>query len=290
MSEKPLVSVVIPCYNHAQFVQETIQSVIDQDYENIELIIIDDGSQDNSVAAIQEMVPACEERFVRFSFRHRENRGLCATLNEMLSWCQGHYFSACASDDLIYPYKISLQVDYLERRKDLVGVFGGIDLLEVNGNKRTIVKGKSEYFFKDVFLHEFHLPAPTQLIRLANIKKVGGFNENLIIEDWSMWLSLTKDGCGLGYIKKPLAVYRKHANNLSGEVDKMYMGRIQILEEYKKSPFYLEGLSRVIVLYLSEKRDGSFIDKIGLIKKAISFSGKLLLKPFFYKNVIKSFL
>jgi len=58
--QQPLVSIVIPCYNHAQFVQETIQSVIDQDYENIELIIIDDGSNDNSVEVIQEMISAFE--------------------------------------------------------------------------------------------------------------------------------------------------------------------------------------------------------------------------------------
>lgn len=64
--ENPLVSIVIPCYNHAQFVQESIQSVIDQDYKNIELIIIDDGSKDNSIDVIKEMIPVCEERFTRF--------------------------------------------------------------------------------------------------------------------------------------------------------------------------------------------------------------------------------
>lgn len=78
-SNQPLVSVVIPCYNHESFVQDSIQSVIDQPYQNIELIIIDDGSKDGSVEKIQEMIPACQERFVRFEFQYRPNKGLSAT-------------------------------------------------------------------------------------------------------------------------------------------------------------------------------------------------------------------
>ncbi|MCD2506173.1 glycosyltransferase family A protein, partial [Staphylococcus aureus] len=73
--------------------------MIDQDYENIELIIIDDGSKDNSVIKIQEMVECCKQRFTRFEFRSRANIGLSATLNEALEWCEGEYFSALASDD-----------------------------------------------------------------------------------------------------------------------------------------------------------------------------------------------
>ena len=95
-NNQPLVSVVIPCYNHEQFVQDSIQSVIDQTYRNIELIIIDDGSKDGSVEKIQEMVDICEQRFTRFEFRSRPNKGLSSTLNEALEWCKGKYFSACS--------------------------------------------------------------------------------------------------------------------------------------------------------------------------------------------------
>lgn len=86
--QQPLVSIVIPCYNHEKYVQESIQSVIEQDYDNIELIIIDDGSSDNSVTKIKEMIQVCQKRFKRFEFRHRPNKGLCATLNEALAWCE----------------------------------------------------------------------------------------------------------------------------------------------------------------------------------------------------------
>ena len=138
--QQPLVSIVIPCYNHAQFVQETVQSVIDQDYENIELIIIDDGSKDNSVEVIQEMIPACEERFVRFEFRYRPNKGLCATLNEALEWCEGEYFSPTASDDILKQNKISTQLAIMLSKKEqkIIGVFVGIELIVTDAPVRVV--------------------------------------------------------------------------------------------------------------------------------------------------------
>ena len=85
MVNMPLVSIAIPSYNHEIYVQECIRSVIDQDYRNIELIIIDDGSTDNSVEKIEELIPLCKKRFVRFEFLCRENKGLSATLNEAIA-------------------------------------------------------------------------------------------------------------------------------------------------------------------------------------------------------------
>ena len=102
----PLISVVIPCYNHENFVQEAIQSVIDQDYKNIELLIIDDGSKDSSVEKIEELIPVCKQRFNRFEFKSRANKGISATLNEALAWANGDFFTICASDDSFHRNKI----------------------------------------------------------------------------------------------------------------------------------------------------------------------------------------
>ena len=236
---QPLVSIVIPCYNHAQFVQETIQSVIDQDYENIELIIIDDGSKDNSVDVIQEMIPACEERFVRFEFRYRPNKGLCATLNEALEWCEGEYLSCIASDDIMLPDKTSFQVQYLEVSQKSIGVFGGVDVLyNAAGVIKTSLKNSRKNNFNDVFTYKHYLPAPTQMLRLASVKRVGGYRDDLIIEDWSMWLFLTEHGGTLDYVDKVFSQYRRHSGNLSGRFEIMSKGRAQILNLFKDKPNY----------------------------------------------------
>jgi alpha-1,3-rhamnosyltransferase len=236
---KPLVSVVIPCYNHEKYVQECIRSVIEQDYENIELIVIDDGSKDGSVDEIKKIIPACQARFKRFEFRYRANKGLCATLNEALDWCEGVYLSCIASDDVLLQDKTSFQVDYLESHPGSHGVFGGVEVLDsLTGRRRVSLKRSRKNTFSDIFTYKHHLPAPTQMLRRSAVKGVGGFREDLIIEDWSMWLFLTEKGGTLDYVSRVFAVYRRHEGNFSSKLDLMSKGRQQILELYKDRPEY----------------------------------------------------
>ena len=243
VEKKPLVSVVIPCYNHENFVQECIQSIIDQDYQNIELIIIDDGSKDNSVQKIEEMREVCEKRFVRFEIRHRPNKGLCKTLNEGIEWTTGKYLCSVASDDIWMSHKVMVQVQYLEENKESIGVFGGIKLIDTAGNITTSVSRDHQKFnFNDIFLHKHLLPAPTGLCHRDKIVNVGGYDENLAIEDWSMWLKLTKCGGSLDFLDEYFAFYRRHDDNLSSKIDVMHNGRISIIELYKEHPKYKHAL------------------------------------------------
>lgn len=230
---QPLVSVVIPCYNHEHFVQDCIQSVIDQTYENIELIIIDDGSSDSSVAKIQEMVYLCEQRFKKFEFRHRPNKGLSSTLNEAIEWCQGEYYSAIASDDMLLENKIEIQVNYLKDNLKCVAVFGGVLEIDTNGVQlRDRVRKISSYKFDQIFMLEHELPAPTQMIRIEILREVGGYNSAIKIEDWYMWLKLARYG-ELNYLPIILAKYRTHDNNTYKQVEKMYLGRKEVLNLYE---------------------------------------------------------
>ena len=249
----PLVSVVIPCYNHEQFVQDSIQSVIDQTYENIELIIIDDGSTDNSVSKIQEMVVICEQRFVNFEFRSRLNVGLSATLNESLEWCRGKYYSAIASDDEMLNEKTTIQVSFLEKNLDCVAVFGGVKI--INNNKEIIneqLNRDKQYSFKEIIMHEHDLPAPTQMIRLIAVKKVGGYDARLYIEDWYMWLKLTERG-NIFYISEVFALYRQHDNNISHNLTKMHQGRFEVIECFRGYPSYKKAIKNVKWLNAQDK-------------------------------------
>jgi len=256
---KPLVSIVIPCYNHAQYVQETIQSVIDQDYDNIELIIIDDGSKDNSVEKIQELIPACEKRFVRFEFRHRPNKGLCATLNEAMKWCEGEYFAPLASDDIALPHKTSMQVGFFLTNNDdtVAGVFGRTIPIysESSAFKADNVKGTAKvtlYNFKDIFLRQSKLPAPTAMLKLAKLKAVDGYDEKIKIEDFYLWLKLTAGGDRLAAIDGVLSLYRRHSGNLSRDFDVMIKGLEQILQLYKNHPDYKHAVARTYLVHAGD--------------------------------------
>lgn len=286
----PLVSVVVPCYNHEKYVKETIESIINQTYKNIELIVIDDGSKDNSVEIIKEMIPACEKRFTRFEFRNRPNKGLCSTLNEALEWCEGEYFSAIASDDIIRTYKTEEQVKYLEKNQDTIGVFGAVKVLYKNGYEKEIIKKRNSYNFDDIFLHKHNLPAPTSLLRLENVKSVGGYREDFIIEDWVMWLDLTKDGGKLDYLDRVFASYRRHDGNLSGQFDKMFIGRMQTVEAFKDRPNYKQAKAKAL---LSQANDVQTVDKLKSLiyaKEAVITDINLFFTISFVKYIVRLFI
>ena len=281
-SNQPLVSIVITCYNHENFVQDCIQSVIEQTYENIELIIIDDGSKDNSVLKIQEMLEKCQNRFKQFEFRYRPNKGLSETLNESLEWCQGKYYSVLASDDQMFDNKTALQVAYLEKNKDCVGCFGGYQLIDEN-NIVTAYSKKDEksYSFNEIFLHKHDLPAPTQMLLLNKLKEIGGYRKGIIIEDWYMWLKLAKIG-KLHYISEYLAFYRNHSDNMSKKIEIMHLGRNQVLDMYSNEKLYKIAKKEIFWIYMAELKN------IFFSKFVLEFSLFSLRNPIFFLKKIFS--
>jgi alpha-1,3-rhamnosyltransferase len=237
----PLVSVCIPAYNHEKYIAETIESVINQDYMNLELIIINDGSKDKTDEVIKKYEQKCQKRFVRFEYRNRENKGLSATLNEMVQWSKGKYFTACASDDMFLSTKVSLLVNSLEKlSEDYAVAFGNAIFIDDNSNEIYIdvnIGGLSRQeegtkFFLDfqvlqrncdlkigknfgsyeTLLIGNYLPAMSFLIKLDKIKEVGAWTSGNTIEDWEMWLKLSKN-YKFAYIDEPVALYRWHENN-----------------------------------------------------------------------------
>ncbi len=252
ISEQPLVSIVIPSYNHERFIHDSIKSVIDQSYQNIELIIIDDGSTDASVEKIQELIPLCEKRFTRFEFRHRPNKGLSATLNEALEWAQGEYFSSLASDDIILKDKIKIQTKFLNENKNCVAVFGGVSVIDDNSNfVKNRLKKENSYSFNQILLLEHDLPAMTQLIRTQALKKIGGYNAEVKIEDWYMWLHLAQEG-DLCYLPVLFAKYRLHDNNMHKQTTLMHDSRMMILSGYQNHILYDKAKKRALWIYAFE--------------------------------------
>ena len=238
-----LVSVVIPCYNHEAYVKECIQGVINQAYENIELIIIDDGSKDGSVAAIKEMVDVCRARFVRFQFISRENRGLCNTLNQALEWCRGKYFSSIASDDVWLPFKTERQVRYLETHPNVVAVFGGVILIDESGRVMRKVEKSGSFDFKDIFLNKYFLPAPTALVRTTELKAIG-YDPAIKIEDWNLWLKLSKHNKSrLDSLGEAVTLYRQHQSNMSADASMMHEQGLRILAQFSDNADYRQAVA-----------------------------------------------
>ncbi|MCM8512866.1 glycosyltransferase family 2 protein [Acinetobacter bereziniae] len=281
----PLVSIVIPCYNHECFIQDCIISVLDQTYQNIELIIIDDGSHDDSIKRIQEMLQICKQRFVRFEFRYRQNKGLSATLNEALEWCQGEYYSTIASDDILIKDKIEKQINiFLKQDKDILAIMGSAYLI----NENNEIIGSDEVFediiydFDEIFMHQHRLLAPTQLIKSQAIKDVGGYKDNMIIEDWYMWLKLTRNGKILA-VPDFFVKYRQHENNTTKQLEKMHQGRLQLISQFQHEKLYDKALFNVYWINSMEDLRFSSKNKLKVIFKLFIKSPNLFFHKFFKK-------
>lgn len=250
MSNLPLVSMVIPCYNHENFVQDAIRSIINQSYENIELIIIDDGSTDNSVTKIREMCQECLERFTRFEFRSRVNKGLSFTLNESIEWCKGKYFAALASDDIALKDKINIQIQYMELNLDVVAVFGSANYIDENNEIKVIDSlQQQEYSFDKIFLNECQFFAPTQLMRKSILDDIGGYNVEILVEDWYMWLKMAQKG-RIICLSEKLANYRIHSNNTTKKSKFIYENNLKTLSDYSDHKMYRKAYSKLRWTYI----------------------------------------
>lgn len=264
-----LVSIVIACYNHEKFVQDSIKSIIDQTYQNIELIIIDDGSKDNSVEQIQKMIPKCKERFVRFEFRHRPNKGLSATLNEALDWCEGEFYSPFASDDIMLPLKTEIQVNYLRNNVNDLLILGGREIIDENN--RLI--GKSEfneiksYTFEQIIMQKYTIYAPTLMARLSIIKNIR-YDPTLAIEDWYMWLKISKIN-NINVLPNILIKYRWGSHNSSLISEKFLNDKMAVLSKFQHEPLYNEALKQ---LEFNNTLDIFKINKLKGFSSLISFA------------------
>lgn len=285
-----LVTVVIPCYNHEHFVQKTIQSVIDQSYKNIELIIIDDGSKDDSVTKIEEMLSSCKQRFKRFEFRYRPNKGLSNTLNEALNWSKGDFFSPIASDDIMLPNKISSQVSYLNNDNDCIGVFGNVEIIGGKDIVQSLVPKKKKikkYKFNDIYLHRHNLPAPTQLLKADFLKMIGGYNAEVLIEDWYIYLLMTNNNnFHLANINEVVCCYRRHLNNTSSNTDSMHNGRLSVLELFPNEKYYEKARFNCFLATAIELLPTSKAQSLSSLLEAIKVSPEYI----FQLRVIKYFI
>jgi len=236
----PLISVIIPCYNHQKYIQEAIYSVVNQTYSNIELIILNDGSQDNSHKKILELEEICKARFTHFHYINKLNEGVAATLNKGLVLSKGLYISFCASDDRYLENHIETLVNkYMQLDDSVAMVSGNTNFIDNQGREmyfdknHKVVYDREQAFFtslkeltyeynpieyikeygtyKSVVLGRCGINQATMFVRQALID-VGMFNMGNKVEDVGIWLKIAKKYKAV-YIDKILYSYRLHGEN-----------------------------------------------------------------------------
>lgn len=272
----PVVSVLMPCFNHEKYVVLALDSIAASTYESIELVIIDDASIDGSFAVVQSWAAENASRFVRVIIeRHSSNRGISATLNELVGHATGQYITFLASDDLLVADGIAIQVEYAVKRQ--VGyVFADAVLIDEHGN--SIAKSALTYHGRnpnalarksclivDVLLN-WEAPWTRIFIHANLLRQLGMFDEILRFEDRDFVVRVLIAG-SYTFIPDPVYVYRMRVGNrLTPGLDAEGM-RADYQRSESKNCQSAKGLIRVL-LWLNVMAGKVRLDSKGLEVKS----------------------
>lgn len=244
------VSILISAYNHEKFIQDTIMSMIDQTYKNLELIIIDDGSADNTFSKMMEMKDLCEKRFSKVVFLTQENVGAAITTNKIIKYASGKYCCLVASDDILKKNAIETMYNFLEAHPDYLFCVGDNDFINDknepvcidDSHTYTIASENAQFKFKTLieyasnrlknygnFLHGRYnraeldyvaysdlwcdcLTPVGSLVRKSALEDILPYSVNCPEEDLYLLYQLAKKG-KIKVLKECLLSYRMHDNN-----------------------------------------------------------------------------
>jgi len=220
--ENPLVSVICLCYNHQRFVREAVESVFNQSYKNIQIIIADDASTDHSVLEIKKLKaehPSIELLLLP------SNLGNCKAFNEALKLTRGEFIIDFATDDLMRPERIERQVAFFKRLDSTVGlIYTDAEYVDESGK---FIRNHFEYLFEkglithipmgDVYrdvLTTYFIPGPTMMIRREVFAALNGYDETLSYEDFDFWVRSSRI-YRYAFLNERLTSIRKVKNSMS---------------------------------------------------------------------------
>lgn len=219
----PLVSIIIPAYNHEKYVLKVLESVLEDNYPNKELVVIDDGSIDNTNNLIRKWIENNTTK-LNIKYKSRNNIGVSKTLNELIGMSEGEYVCIVASDDYLLNGGIAKRVKYLQNNTTKMAVFGDCIVVDKD-NITTYSSGLRDYYkveienYKDdvslkyEIIMRWSVPGPVFMARRTMYTKYNMFySENLIGEDWDMYLRLVSKNY-LGFIDYKVSAYRIHDSN-----------------------------------------------------------------------------
>jgi glycosyltransferase involved in cell wall biosynthesis len=227
----PLVSAAITTFNRAQFLPEAIESVLGQTCRDVELIVVDDGSTDDTPAAVQ---PYRE----RIRYIRQKNLGRSSARNSALAAAEGTFIAFCDSDDAWLPDRLERQLPHLERRP-VAMVHGQVELIAADGRTLTEETEAHRAIFSRAhaqpvtyagYAWECRCLSSTILARADALRAVGGYDPALVLDDYDLYLRLALDYEIVFLDGPPLARYRLHPEQMRPE--ELALGQIQTAEKH----------------------------------------------------------
>lgn len=223
----PLITVYITNYNYGNYIRQAIESVLNQSIQNFELIIIDDGSTDNSRLIIEEY-----HSYPNVKIIYQQNKGLNVTNNIALRAAQGKYIIRLDADDYFHQDALKVLSSRLESDNELGMVFG--DYYIVNQNGDVLSEEKRHDFDQEVKLFDQPAHGACTMIRTKYLNQVGGYNESYNCQDgYELWVKFISN-FKVTNVNSPVFYYRQHGNNLTSREDRILDTRAKINAHFIK--------------------------------------------------------
>jgi glycosyltransferase involved in cell wall biosynthesis len=229
-SNLPLVTVITPAYNRASFIDETILSVLNQDYPNLEYIVLDDGSTDNTLEVIKKYQD-------RIRWDAHENMGETRTVNKGFPMANGEIIGVVNSDDPLLPGAISRIVDVMIKNRELIIVYPDWNMIGPNGKMIQHIK-TYDYSYIDMIRWHHCIPGPGTFFRREVVKKLKGRDSQFrYVADFDFWLRAGLLG-PFERIPETLATFRVHPGSASSSNQgrKMAIEHIHLVEKIYSLP------------------------------------------------------
>jgi len=229
----PKVSVIIPCYNHGRYLGQAIRSVLDQTFTDFEVVVVDDGSTDNT----SEVTHSFEDHRVQYVWQ--ENKGLPGARNTGIRASGGEYIAFLDADDWFLLGKLEAQAGFLDEHPEAGLVASGWIETDEQGN--ALRRVEPWHWKADLGLAGCVMGLPLVvdcvLVRRCWLDAVGLFDECLHWrEDWDLWLRLVADGCHFLWLREIVCCYRLHAKNMARDAERMRDGGLAALEKFYARP------------------------------------------------------
>jgi glycosyltransferase involved in cell wall biosynthesis len=209
----PQVTVIIPTYNRAAFLGEAVRSVLGQSFVDFELIVVDDGSTDDTPSLLGAIGDP------RLRVLRREHRGIGASINAALQLARGQYVARLDSDDVWRPELLRTLVAELDARPEIGLAYGKGQAMDASGQLLLHFQGMRPRFPDDALrsaLYDDCTCTIATVVRREHLEQVGGYDESLPAnEDWDLTLRLAQQ-CRFAFVDQVLAQYRWHEGNLTG--------------------------------------------------------------------------
>lgn len=289
MQNDELISIIMPAYNSGEYIDDAVNSVINQTYTDWELIIVNDGSTDNTAQKVKSWI----KKDNRIQYYYQENGKQGKARNLGISKSQGKYLAFLDADDLWLPEKLEFQIKEIEAKKvDLVFsdsyIFNNDEIFDIS---KTVDIPSKVFYDKssvELFLERNRIPILTVLVKKEKVLYIGGFSEAMDIqnvEDYHLWLKLLMAECVFYSSDCILAKYRVHDNSATStdrivqdKIPNVFFDLLQLYPSYKEQ---IEDQIKLRLILIYKRNFFTKSELALLIKKNTQYLSKTHLS-FFY--------